>query len=170
MRASIVRRLDTLKNESGELINRISETLKRKLAEGGVDAWVNGRAKRPYSIWRKMEEKRVTFEQLADIYGLRVVVGSLEGCYQALGVIHRSWRHVPGRFKDYISLPKTNGYRSLHTAVFGPENERIELQIRTSEMHDIAERRGSRHIGRTRTNYTGTVRGPIRTPMNRCGR
>ncbi len=140
MRASIVRRLDTLKNESGELINRISETLKRKLAEGGVDAWVNGRAKRPYSIWRKMEEKRVTFEQLADIYGLRVVVGSLEGCYQALGVIHRSWRHVPGRFKDYISLPKTNGYRSLHTAVFGPENERIELQIRTSEMHDIAER------------------------------
>ncbi len=140
MRTSIVRRLDTLKDESGGLIERIAETLKRDLAQNGIDAWVNGRAKRPYSIWRKMEEKHVSFEQLTDIFGLRVVVGSMEDCYRALGIIHRSWRHVPGRFKDYISLPKSNNYRSLHTAVFGPEKMRIELQIRTAEMHEIAER------------------------------
>ncbi len=140
MRASIVKRLETLKSESGATVDRIAEALKRKLAENGVEAYVSGRAKRPYSIWRKMEEKRVTFEQLADIFGLRVVVNSLEDCYKALGVIHRNWRHVPGRFKDYISLPKSNDYRSLHTAIFGPENLRVELQIRTSEMHDVAER------------------------------
>jgi GTP pyrophosphokinase len=140
MRESIVKRLETLKTESGELVDRIADSLKRKLAEHGVAAQVSGRAKKPYSIWRKMEEKRVTFEQLADIFGLRVVVGSLDDCYKALGIIHRAWRHVPGRFKDYISIPKSNNYRSLHTAVFGPENQRVELQIRSGEMHDIAER------------------------------
>jgi GTP pyrophosphokinase len=140
MRESIVKRLENLRTESGELVGRIADALKRKLAEHGVEAHVSGRAKKPYSIWRKMEEKRVTFEQLADIFGLRVVVHSLDDCYKALGIIHRAWRHVPGRFKDYISIPKSNNYRSLHTAVFGPENQRIELQIRSGEMHDIAER------------------------------
>jgi len=140
MRTSILRRLETLKAESGEVTERIAEALKRKLAEHGVEAWVSGRAKRPYSIWRKMEEKRVTFDQLSDIFALRIVVNTVEECYRGLGIIHRSWRHVPGRFKDYISLPKSNNYRSLHTEIFGPENQRIELQIRTAEMHEIAER------------------------------
>ena len=101
---------------------------------------MSGRAKKPYSIWRKMEDKRVTFEQLSDIFAIRVVVGSMDDCYRALGILHRSWRHVPGRFKDYISIPKSNNYRSLHTEIIGPENHRIELQIRSSEMHEIAER------------------------------
>ncbi len=140
MRASIMRRLETLKTESGEVTERIAEALKRKLSENGLEAWVSGRAKKAYSIWRKMEEKRVTFDQLSDIYALRIVVPTMEDCYRALGIIHRSWRHVPGRFKDYISLPKSNNYRSLHTEIFGPENQRIELQIRTAEMHEIAER------------------------------
>ena len=140
MRSSIMKRLETLKTDSGAVMNRISETLKRKLADYGIEAWVNGREKRAYSIWRKMEEKRVTFDQLSDIFALRVVVGTVEDCYRALGIIHQSWRHVPGRFKDYISLPKTNNYRSLHTEIFGPENQRIELQIRTTEMHEISER------------------------------
>lgn len=140
MRTSILKRLEVLKSESGEVTDRIAEALKRKLAEHGLDAWVSGRAKKAYSIWRKMEEKRVTFDQLSDIYALRIVVNSLDDCYRALGIIHRSWRHVPGRFKDYISLPKSNNYRSLHSEIFGPENQRIELQIRTAEMHEIAER------------------------------
>jgi len=140
MRTSIMRRLETLKSESGEVTERIAEAIKRKLAEHGLEAWVSGRAKKAYSIWRKMEEKRVTFEQLSDIFAIRIVVGALDDCYRALGILHRSWRHVPGRFKDYISLPKSNNYRSLHTEIFGPENQRIELQIRSSEMHEIAER------------------------------
>ncbi|MBP6013511.1 MAG: bifunctional (p)ppGpp synthetase/guanosine-3',5'-bis(diphosphate) 3'-pyrophosphohydrolase [Alphaproteobacteria bacterium] len=140
MRTSILKRLESLKSESGAISSRIAETLKRKLADYGIDSWVSGREKKAYSIWRKMEEKRVTFDQLSDIFALRVVVGTVEDCYRALGIIHQSWRHVPGRFKDYISLPKTNNYRSLHTEIFGPENQRIELQIRTTEMHEIAER------------------------------
>jgi GTP pyrophosphokinase len=139
MRASILRRLEELTNQNGELTDRISEALRRKLSENHIEARVSGRAKKPYSIWRKMEEKKVTFDQLSDIFALRIVVGTIEECYQALGVIHRSWRHVPGRFKDYISLPKSNNYRSLHTEIFGPENQRIELQIRSREMHEISE-------------------------------
>ncbi len=140
MRTSIMRRLETLKAESGEVTGRIAEALDRKLTEHGLEAGVSGRAKKPYSIWRKMEEKRVTFEQLSDIFAIRIVVGSMDDCYRALGILHRSWRHVPGRFKDYISIPKSNNYRSLHTEIIGPENHRIELQIRSSEMHEIAER------------------------------
>ena len=145
MRASIEKRLETLKAESGALTGRIADAVKRKLAEHGLEAWVTGRQKRPYSIWRKMEEKRVTFEQLSDVFAFRVVVKTLDDCYKALGILHGSWRHVPGRFKDYISLPKSNNYRSLHTTIIGPENQRVELQIRTSEMHEIAERGVAAH-------------------------
>src|SRR5215475_7205143 len=106
---------------------------------GLVSAEVSGRRKRAYSIWRKMERKSVGFEQLSDIVGFRVVVKSLAECYQALGVVHTTWPVVPGRFKDYISTPKQNDYRSIHTTVIGPGKQRVELQIRTREMHEIAE-------------------------------
>jgi len=109
------------------------------LAKEGIKASMSGRAKRPYSIWRKMQRDRVGFEQLADIMAFRVVVDSIGDCYQALGVIHSAYPVVPGRFKDYLSVAKPNGYRSIHTGVFGPERQRIEIQIRTHEMHDVAE-------------------------------
>ena len=106
---------------------------------------MQGRAKRPYSIWRKLKDKKSNFEQLSDVFGFRAVVGSVEDCYRALGVLHRSWRMVPERFKDFISLPKSNGYRSIHTTVMGPENQRVEIQIRTQEMHEVAERGVAAH-------------------------
>ena len=126
-------------------ISRISDEIKRKLAESGIEAWVQGRAKRPYSIWRKLKDKKINFEQLSDVFGFRAVVGSVEDCYRALGVLHRTWRMVPERFKDFISLPKSNGYRSVHTTVMGPENQRVEVQIRTQEMHEVAERGVAAH-------------------------
>ena len=92
-----------------------------------------------HSIWRKMQEKQLSFSRLSDIYGFRVIVKSEEDCYRVLGAIHGRWRAVPGRFKDYISQPKTNGYRSIHTTVSGPDARRVEVQIRTREMHDVAE-------------------------------
>ncbi len=139
MRTSIVQRLEDMKRQKGHLTDSIAGALTRKLKEHNIDAVVTGRAKKAFSIWRKMEEKRVTFDQLSDIFAMRVVVGTIEDCYKSLGVIHHSWRHVPGRFKDYISLPKSNNYRSLHTEIYGPENQRIELQIRSWEMHEISE-------------------------------
>jgi GTP pyrophosphokinase/guanosine-3',5'-bis(diphosphate) 3'-pyrophosphohydrolase len=100
---------------------------------------VFGRAKKPYSIWRKMQEKEMGFSRLSDIYGFRIITGSEEDCYAVLGAIHRRWRAVPGRFKDYISQPKSNGYRSIHTTVSGRDGKRVEVQIRTRQMHDVAE-------------------------------
>ena len=144
-RNSIVTRLARLQDTSGERIGRIADQIKRKLAEHGIDAWVYGRAKRPWSIWRKLKDKQLNFEQLSDIFGFRVIVDSTEDCYRALGVLHQNWRMVPDRFKDFISNPKTNGYRSIHTTVIGPENQRVEVQIRTQEMHDIAERGVAAH-------------------------
>jgi guanosine-3',5'-bis(diphosphate) 3'-pyrophosphohydrolase len=138
-RASIIARLDQLRSEGGSMVDRIVDRLKRTLAEQGIDAWVSGREKRPYSIWEKMQRKNIAFEQLSDIMAFRVVVRDVATCYHALGVVHQTWPSVPGRFKDYVSTPKQNGYRSLHTTVIGPENKRIEIQIRTQEMHDVAE-------------------------------
>ncbi len=132
-------RLETLTARSSEWITEIEQQLTKKLADRGIAAEVSGRRKRAYSIWRKMERKAVGFEQLSDIFGFRVVVGSLPECYQAVGIVHTSWPVVPGRFKDYISTPKQNDYRSIHTTVIGPGRQRVELQIRTSEMHRIAE-------------------------------
>jgi GTP pyrophosphokinase len=99
---------------------------------------VTGRQKTAFSIWRKMERKSISFEQLSDIFGFRIIVGTLEDCYRALGVVHTKWPNVPGRFKDYISTPKQNDYQSIHTTVIGPGHQRVELQIRTAEMHEIA--------------------------------
>jgi GTP pyrophosphokinase len=121
------------------VVKRITDELACDLEETGVEVWVSGREKRPYSMWRKMERKNVTFEQLSDIMAFRIVVGTVEQCYQALGSVHSRYRMVPGRFKDYISTPKRNNYRSIHTTVIGPEQQRIEIQIRTKEMHEIAE-------------------------------
>ena len=132
-------RLEALADRHKGLIAEIEEQLVRKLAKSGVDAKVKGRRKRPYSIWRKMERKAVGFEQLSDIFGFRLIVKTIPECYQAIGVVHTTWPVVPGRFKDYISTPKQNDYRSIHTTVIGPGNQRVELQIRTEDMDDIAE-------------------------------
>ncbi|MGD9844125.1 MAG: bifunctional (p)ppGpp synthetase/guanosine-3',5'-bis(diphosphate) 3'-pyrophosphohydrolase [Variibacter sp.] len=132
-------RLGALALRNEDWISEIEQELVSKLAESGIRAEVSGRKKRPYSIWRKMERKSVGFEQLSDIFGFRVLVGSVEQCYRTLGVVHTAWPVVPGRFKDYISTPKQNDYRSLHTTVIGPGQQRVELQIRTHGMHQLAE-------------------------------
>jgi guanosine-3',5'-bis(diphosphate) 3'-pyrophosphohydrolase len=136
---SIQTRLEFLRREGEDLPNRIVDELRRQLANGGIEAWVSGRVKTPYSVWRKMQRHSVGFEQLSDIVAFRVVVATVGECYHALGELHSHYSVVPGRFKDYISTPKPNGYRSLHTGIIGPERHRIEIQIRTREMHDVAE-------------------------------
>ncbi len=132
-------RLVALAERNVELIAEIEQQLARKLADRGIAAKVSGRQKRPYSVWRKMERKSVGFEQLSDIIGFRIVVERVEDCYRALGAVHMTWPVVPGRFKDYVSTPKQNDYRSIHTTVIGPGRQRVELQIRTRDMHEIAE-------------------------------
>src|SRR6266480_594745 len=132
-------RLEALAARSSSRIAEIEQQLTKKLADRGIGSEVTGRRKRVYSIWRKMERKAVGFEQLSDILGFRVVVGSVGECYQALGIVHTTWPVVPGRFKDYVSTPKQNDYSSIHTTVIGPSQQRVELQIRTRDMHEIAE-------------------------------
>jgi RelA/SpoT family (p)ppGpp synthetase len=136
---SIDRRLSQLKEGGGDRIAKIGSGLKLLLSRHGVEADVSGREKHPYSIWKKMAERHISFEQLSDIMAFRAIVPSVEACYEALGVIHRRWQMVPGRFKDYISTPKRNGYRSLHTSVIHADNTRVEIQIRTEDMHEEAE-------------------------------
>src|SRR5688572_13685562 len=132
-------RLADLEARNAGLVADIERQLTKQLADRGIAAEVTGRRKRAYSIWRKMERKSVGFEQLSDIFGFRVVVKTLPECYQALGIVHTTWPVVPGRFKDYVSTPKQNDYRSIHSTVIGPSQQRVELQIRTREMHQIAE-------------------------------
>lgn len=139
-RESIIRRLAYLETKGVDVVGRIIRDLRNALAEQGLEARVNGRMKRPYSIWRKMAHKSVVFEQLADTMGFRIITNSVEDCYRALGIVHTNWPMVPERFKDYISTPKRNDYRSIHTTVIGPDKRRIELQIRTEGMDEIAER------------------------------
>ena len=138
-------RMSQLHEESGDVLREIEKALVTKLAENGIKAEVYGREKRPYSIWNKMERKHLSLGQLSDIFGFRVLVGTVDQCYRAFGIIHRTWRGVPGRFKDYISTPKQNDYRSLHTTVIGPHHMRVEMQIRTRLMHEIAERGVAAH-------------------------
>ncbi len=144
-RSTIVGRLASLHEESGNIIAEIEDELEAKFIEYGISANVTGREKRPYSIWRKMERKSISLGQLSDIFGFRVVVSNEDECYRALGLVHRTWRMVPGRFKDYISTPKQNDYRSIHTTVIGPHHKRVELQIRTAQMHEVAERGVAAH-------------------------
>lgn len=136
---AIFRHLREVTAKSEKLVEEIEQDLTAKLKAQGIEAKVSGRQKRPYSIWRKMERKSVSFEQLSDIFGFRVIVGTLDECYRALGVVHTTWPMVPGRYKDYISTPKQNDYRSIHTTVIGPGRQRVELQIRTAEMDEVAE-------------------------------
>ena len=135
----ITERLEALAARSKGWIAEIEEQLAKKLVDSGIAAEVSGRRKRAYSIWRKMERKAVGFEQLSDILGFRVIVDDVAECYRALGIVHTTWPVVPGRFKDYISTPKQNDYRSIYSTVIGPGKQRVELQIRTSEMQQIAE-------------------------------
>ena len=138
-RNSIIRRFITLQRETGDVIQKITSDIEQELEAAGIRAEVFGRAKKPYSIWRKMQEKEIGFSRLSDIYGFRIIVETEAECYGALGAVHRRWRAVPGRFKDYISQPKSNGYRSIHTTVSGRDGKRVEVQIRTREMHEVAE-------------------------------
>ena len=123
----------------------ISKKILKLLEENNISAKVTGRQKTPFSIWRKTQNKRVPLEQITDIVGFRVILDNVDLCYRALGVFHTEWSMVPGRFKDYISVPKSNNYKSLHTAVIGPKRQKIEIQIRTSEMHEFAERGVAAH-------------------------
>jgi GTP pyrophosphokinase len=138
-RNSVLKRLEFLREQGGDLVSRITTELAQTLHDAELTAEVTGREKRPFSIWRKMQRKNVSFEQLSDIMAFRIVVGSEDDCYRALGIVHRRYRMVPDRFKDYVSTPKPNSYRSLHTMVIGPEQRRIEIQIRSRAMHEVAE-------------------------------
>ena len=135
----VTSRLAQLRDRNRGIVDEIQTALRNKLAEATIGAEVSGREKKPYAIWRKMQNKQISLEQLSDIYGFRVMLDSIEDCYRVLGVVHTTWNSVPGRFKDYISTPKQNGYRSIHTTIVGPRHQRVELQLRTREMHRIAE-------------------------------
>ncbi|WP_418159582.1 RelA/SpoT family protein [Benzoatithermus flavus] len=138
-RESILHRLRHLRQGDVDLVDRVVAELKHVLQVAGIEAEIYGREKTPYSIWQKMERKNISFEQLSDIMAFRVLVDSVPACYAALGVIHGAYHMLPGRFKDFISTPKPNGYRSLHTTIIGPERRKIEVQIRTRDMHEVAE-------------------------------
>ena len=136
----VVERISRNKINRENSFNEISKSLIKILKQKGVNAKIVGREKTPFSIWRKIQSRRVSLEQLTDIIGFRVIVDNIETCYKALGIFHSNWSMIPGRFKDYISTPKINNYKSLHTAVIGPNKERVEIQIRTQKMHEFAER------------------------------
>ena len=138
-RNSIIRRFLKLKKASDDLIPKIINDIESQLDSIGVKAVVSGREKKPYSIWRKIQDKQQAFYKLSDIFGFRIITKNEKDVYTALGAVHSRWSAVPGRFKDYISQPKSNGYRSIHTTVSGRDGKRVEVQIRTKEMHDVAE-------------------------------
>ena len=136
----IIKRLKFIKNNRDDSFKSTSFELIELLKNNGITANITGREKTPFSIWRKIQNKKVSLEQLTDIIGFRVIVNSLEDCYKALGIFHTKFSTIPGKFKDYISTPKINKYKSIHTSVIGPKKNRIEIQIRTFEMHEFAER------------------------------
>ena len=137
--ATITGRLTQIRSQEGGQVDTIALAVKQALAEAGLNVEVSGREKHPFSIWKKMAERHVSFEQITDIMAFRVLTDSDEDCYKALGVLHRTWQMIPGRFKDYISTPKANGYRSLHTALIYENSMRMEVQIRTRDMHRTNE-------------------------------
>ncbi len=139
-RKLIVERLSFNKENRDLNFKQISSELKKVLQVNSVQAKIVGREKSPFSIWRKIQSKRISLERLTDIIGFRVIVDDLDTCYKTLGVFHSKWSTIPGKFKDYISTPKINNYKSIHTAIIGPNKERVEIQIRTQQMHEFAER------------------------------
>ncbi len=144
-RASIMSRLEFLRKEGENNVGNIIKSLKKLLKQNDIAVEISGREKTPYSIWLKMHRQNISFEQLADIIAFRVLVNTVEECYQTLGIVHSAYRVVPGRFKDYISTPKSNHYQSLHTAIIGPNQQRTEIQIRTHAMHEVNEYGVSAH-------------------------
>ena len=139
-RKLIKERLDKVKNDKVNNFNTISLQLSELLNEHKINATIVGREKTPFSIWRKVQKKRISLEQISDIVGFRIILDSVEDCYKTLGIFHKQWNCIPGKFKDYISSPKINNYQSIHTAVIGPNKRPIEIQIRTMAMHEFAER------------------------------
>ena len=137
--ATIEARLDDIGQRNNLRLRAIENEISSALAADGIRSDVQGRQKQPYSVWRKMERKQIAFEQMSDIFGFRIVVGTVAECYRALGILHTRWPTVPGRFKDYISTPKPNDYRSIHTTVVGPGRQRVEMQLRTRGMNEIAK-------------------------------
>ena len=138
-RESINNRLSFLRKEGSDVVKKIIRELEKLFKKNGIRAEIIGREKTGYSIWKKMQRKNVAFEQLSDIMAFRILVEDIDDCYKVLGLIHGAYASVPGRFKDYISTPKPNGYSSVHTTVVGPSRQRIEIQIRTRDMNDQAE-------------------------------
>ncbi len=136
----IVKRLSNNKTTRENNFAQITKKFEKILIENDIKAKIIGREKTPFSIWRKMQSKRVSLEQLTDVIGFRIIVDNIKTCYEVLGVFHSIWSVIPGKFKDYISTPKLNNYKSLHTAIIGPKSQRVEIQIRTYEMHEFAER------------------------------
>ena len=144
-RKIIMDKLLSISSDSGELIDSIKADLSKEIKKNKINFTIEGREKKPFSIWRKMNRKSISLEQLSDIYGFRIIVNSIDDCYRIIGIVHQKWNAIPGRFKDYISTPKINDYQSIHTTILGPDNNRIELQIRTSSMNDLAERGVAAH-------------------------
>ena len=136
----IVNRLSINKKNIEDNFNNISKTFEETLIKNNISVKIVGREKSPFSIWRKIQTKRISLEQITDIIGFRVIVKDIKTCYQVLGIFHSNWSTIPGKFKDYISTPKINNYKSIHTAIIGPKKQRVEIQIRTQQMHDFAAR------------------------------
>ena len=139
-RSLIQKRLDEIKLDKKDIFETLSNEIKKFLKKNNIKSKIYGREKTPFSIWRKVQKKRVSLEQITDIIGFRIILDNIDDCYKTLGVLHKQWNCIPGKFKDYISSPKINGYKSIHTAVIGSYKKPIEIQIRTKEMHDFAER------------------------------
>ena len=139
-RKLIKKRLDEIKDDNVNSFNSISYQFSALLNNHNLNAEIVGREKTPFSIWRKVQKKRTSLEQISDIIGFRVILNSIDDCYKALGIFHNEWNCIPGKFKDYISSPKINKYQSLHTSIIGPNRRPIEIQLRTMQMHEFAER------------------------------
>ena len=144
-RKLIKKRLDEIKLDRKDLFEEQSFELSEILNDNEINAEIHGREKTPFSIWRKVQKKRVSLEQITDIIGFRIILKSIDDCYKTLGIFHKQWNCIPGKFKDYISSPKINGYKSIHTSVIGSNKKPIEIQIRTHEMHEFAERGVASH-------------------------
>ena len=139
-RKLITERLKIIKENKEDTFKEISEAFVEILKENNISVKITGREKTPFSIWRKIQKRRISLEQITDIIGFRVIVNNTPECYKTLGLFHSKWQSIPGRFKDYISTPKINNYRSIHTAIIGPKRQRVEIQIRTQQMHEFAQR------------------------------
>ena len=144
-RELIKNKLDEIKSDKKDIFELLSFELSEILNENHINAEIHGREKTPFSIWRKVQKKRISLEQITDIIGFRIKLSSVDECYKTLGIFHKKWNCIPGKFKDYISSPKINGYKSLHTSVIGSNKKPIEIQIRTHEMHEFAERGVASH-------------------------